>query len=243
MRAGSFRTAPPPPPPGLARADRDEGVRPGPTSESSRPASPGELSTENEVLPGSPIFAPPAGKMMYPLVRELAEGKVPVTVAAGSQDRPATLPLPEGRQRAGHRHRVGRGAPDGHDLRRTPRDPEFAPVLTARPRAGSRSVTHRVAGLCGERLVVGVRQAQEPEELQARHPSARRSRPSGLHRLRAQPALADRHHRALDGRRQALPLRGEGRVLEPDRRLLDRLPNAGPPARGVGARQRGRSPR
>ena len=35
-------------------------------------------------------------------------------------------------------------------------------------------------------------------------------------------ALAHRHHRAPHRRRQAVPVRGEGRLLRPDRGLLDR---------------------
>ena len=40
-------------------------------------------------------------------------------------------------------------------------------------------------------------------------------------------APAHRHHRAPHGPRQALPVRGQGRVLGPDRGLLDRLPHEG----------------
>ena len=38
-------------------------------------------------------------------------------------------------------------------------------------------------------------------------------------------AVADRHHRAPHRRGQALPLRDQGRLLQPDRRLLDRRPD------------------
>ena len=40
-----------------------------------------------------------------------------------------------------------------------------------------------------------------------------------------EPAVADRHHRAPHRRGQALPLRDQGRLLQPDRRLLDRRPD------------------
>ena len=39
----------------------------------------------------------------------------------------------------------------------------------------------------------------------------------------AEPAVAGRHHRAPHRRGQALPLRDQGRLLQPDRRLLHRL--------------------
>ena len=48
-------------------------------------------------------------------------------------------------------------------------------------------------------------------------PPASSPRPAG-------PDLADRHHRAPDRRRQAVSLRDQGRVLRPDRRLLDETP-------------------
>ena len=41
----------------------------------------------------------------------------------------------------------------------------------------------------------------------------------------AGPDLADRHHRAPHRRGQALPVRDQGRVLQPDRRLLDGRPD------------------
>ena len=55
----------------------------------------------------------------------------------------------------------------------------------------------------------------------------------------AEPVLADRHHRAPHRRGQALPLRDQGRVLQQDRRLLDRLPDEGVVGGGRAA-QRGR---
>ena len=47
----------------------------------------------------------------------------------------------------------------------------------------------------------------------------------------AEPAVAHRHHRTPHRRRQALPLRDQGRVLQPDRRLLHRLTDEVPPGR------------
>ncbi len=72
----------------LAKADREDGIRPGPTSaelednralrrqvrllrSGQRGAAPGG---------GVSVAGEPAGKMMYPLVRELAEDGIPVTV-------------------------------------------------------------------------------------------------------------------------------------------------------------------
>lgn len=67
---------------------------------------------------------------------------------------------------------------------------------------------------------------------QGRPACTRRSRQERLHRARPQRAVADRHHRALDGRGQAVPVRDQGRLLGPDRRVLDRLENEVPPGRG-----------
>jgi len=51
--------------------------------------------------------------------------------------------------------------------------------------------------------------------------------------------LAGRHHRAQNRRGQALPLRDQGRVLEPDRRLLHRLADEVTPGRhSAGERRR-----
>src|SRR5205085_7844843 len=41
-----------------------------------------------------------------------------------------------------------------------------------------------------------------------------------------------RHHRAPDGRGQALPVRGQGHILRADRRLLDGLKDEGLACRG-----------
>ena len=61
--------------------------------------------------------------------------------------------------------------------------------------------------------------------------------PPRVHRNRAERAVAGRHHRALDRGRQALRLRDQGRLLQPHRRLLDRLTDE------VAARRRCAEPR
>ena len=86
-----------------------------------------------------------------------------------------------------------------------------------------------------------VRQEARQERQEARAAGPRRPGRARLHRRRPEPAVAGRHHRAPDRRGQALPLRDQGRLLQPDRRLLDRLTDE-VPARRRGAGQRRRPP-
>ena len=53
-------------------------------------------------------------------------------------------------------------------------------------------------------------------------PGARRPCSQGLHRRGPEPVVADGLDRASDGRRKAVPLRDQGRLVQPDRRLLHR---------------------
>gem|GEM_PF-6015794 len=52
-----------------------------------------------------------------------------------------------------------------------------------------------------------------------------------MHRPSTGPVVADRHHRAPDHRRQAVAVRGQGRLHQPDRRLLHGRPHDRPPRR------------
>ena len=54
-------------------------------------------------------------------------------------------------------------------------------------------------------------------------PSTRRAHPPRVQRHGPQPDLADRHHRAPHWGGQAVPVRGQGPLLEQDRGLLHRL--------------------
>ena len=60
-----------------------------------------------------------------------------------------------------------------------------------------------------------------PQARQGRNTGPRRPGPPRLHSAGPEPALADRPDGAPHRRGQALPLRDQGRVVEPNRRLLD----------------------
>lgn len=66
--------------------------------------------------------------------------------------------------------------------------------------------------------------------------------PACVRSERAQRAVVNRHHGAQDRRGQALPLRGQGRLFRPHRRLLDRLADEVPAGR-PGTRERRRNAR
>lgn len=76
----------------------------------------------------------------------------------------------------------------------------------------------------GPRNLVGVLEEAWPEP-RTRAAGPRRPGRAGLHRHGPERDVADGHHRAPHRRRKALPLRGEGRLLRKDRRLLDGRPD------------------
>jgi len=102
-------------------------------------------------------------------------------------------------------------------------DPEFGHRMLAdeAARAGLVACDRTVADLLGQRLVVGVRQEARPGRQEGRPAGARRPRAAPVPRRRTQPAMAVGHHRAPDERGQDVSLRDQGRVLQPDRRVLD----------------------
>jgi hypothetical protein len=59
----------------------------------------------------------------------------------------------------------------------------------------------------------------------------RRPRRPAIHRRSTGPVVADRHHRAPDHRWQAVSVRDQGRLHQPDRRVLDGRPHDRPPRR------------
>ena len=190
---------------------------------------------------GVSVAGEPAGKMMYPLVRELAVDGIPVTVTCRVL-KIARQPYYRWLAEPGHRRRADRGLPGQRAVRRPPRRPGVRLPVPGRRgprrrRADGRA--DRVADLLGPRLVVGVREEARPQRQEARAAGPRRPGRARLHRRRPEPAVARRHHRALDRRGQALPLRDQGRLLQPDRRLLHRLTDE-VPARRRRARQRRR---
>jgi len=115
--------------------------------------------------------------------------------------------------------------------------------LTARPAAS------RTSGFsCAETSVgwrwrtrsCGVPRPTSPQD--AWPGGARQPRPARLHRACARPGLADRRHRAPDRRGQALLLRDQGPVQQPDRRLLHRCADDRPARRHRSAHGRGSPP-
>ena len=95
-----------------------------------------------------------------------------------------------------------------------------------------------VADLLGERLVERVRQEEARQGREGRAAGARRPRHRDFTADGPEPAVAGRHHRTSHGRGKALPLRDQGRVVQPDRRLLHRLTDEVPPGRrGPGQRR------
>ncbi len=181
---------------------------------------------------------------MYPLVRELAVDGIPVTVtcrvlkiARQPYYRWLADPVTDAEWIA--------GASGERAVRRPPRRPGVRLPVPGRrgprrrrrrwltgPRGGSARTT--AGGRCSARSAAATARSASP----ARRPTTTSSQ-RDFTAAGAERPVAGRHHRALDRRGQALPLRDQGRALQPDRRLLDRLPDEVPPRRRR-ARQRRR---
>ncbi len=192
-------------------------------------ADPAARAGERGPAPGGgvSVAGEPAGKMMYPLVRELAADGIPVTVTCRVL-KLARQPYYRWLAAPGHRRRAGRGA--------TSRTRCSTPTATTRSSATGSWPTRPATPASRWRDRTAWRICSDNGWWSAfgkKQGAARASKAGppvhddlvqpGLHRRRAEPAVADRHHRAPDRRGQALPLRDQGRVLQPDRRLLDRL--------------------
>ena len=164
----------------LAVADADEGRRAGPTSEEVSELRAAKrrirlLEQENEVLRRPRLSVPgePAPKMIYPLVRELADDGIPVTVTCRvlklvRQDYYRWLAAPVTARRA------RRGLSGQRPLRRPPRRSRVRVSLLGRRgqrRWLQRLRAHRVEGLLAKRLVVQLRQEEDQkEDGQGAHP-------------------------------------------------------------------------
>ena len=178
---------------------------------------------------------------MYPLVLDLAADGIPVTVTCRVlgfstqafykwKSNPVT-------QRDWDDAHLINAALDIHAD-----DPAFGYRFIADelPGRGIAAGENRVARLCSQERIWSVFAKKRGPEPQGRPTGARRPRRPAVHRCRAEPGLADRHHRTPHRRGQALPLRDQGRLLQPDRRLLHRLADEGL-AGGGGAAQRDRA--
>ena len=166
--------------------------------------------------------------MIYPLVRELAADGIPVAVtcrvlklARQPYYRWLADPVTDAE--------LGRGAPGQRAVRRPPRRPGVRlPVPRRRGprRRAADGRADRVADLLGQRLVVSVFGKKQARQARRKAGAAGPRRPG---RAASSPPPAPNQlwltdiTEHCDRRRQALPLRGQGRLLQPDRRLLDRL--------------------
>jgi hypothetical protein len=105
-------------------------------------------------------------------------------------------------------------------------DPEFGYRFLADEleTAGHELGERRVWRLCRDQALwsTTTRKGRQVRQRAARPRRSRRPRTTRLHRHCARPGVTDQHHRTPNLRREDLLLCGQGRVLEPDRRLLDR---------------------
>jgi putative transposase len=221
----------------LTQADRGDGVRSGPTTgeqaelREAKEADPVARAGERGPAPGRgvPVPGTAAGEMMYPLVRDLAGDGVPVTVSCRVvkiSRRPyyrwLDFPVTDAELDEAW---LANAIFDAHRD-----DPEFGfRFLADEVRAAGFEVSDRVVWrICrdmGWWSVFGKpRSARRPNG----HTGARRPRAPQVHRRRAQRDLGGGHHRAPHRRGQGLPLRDQGPVLEPDRRLGHRRAHEGP---------------
>ena len=101
-------------------------------------------------------------------------------------------------------------------------DPEFGyRYLVEEARDAGEPMAERTAWrICSDNGWWSVFGKEARQERQGRATGPRRSGRARLHRRCAKSVVAQRHHRTPHRRRQALPLCDQGRVLQPDRRLL-----------------------
>ena len=219
----------------LRRAEVDDGAKPGVTrSESCRAAGGAEADPaagagERGAAAGGgvSVAGEPAGKRLYPLVTELAADGVPVAVtcrvlklARQPYYRWLANPITD--------ERAGRGVSRERAVRRAPRRPRVRLPAPGRRGPRCRRGRWRTAPRGGSAVdngwwsAFGKTQAGNGARSRARRCTTI-SCAARVHRRRPEPALAHRHHGTQDRGGQALPLRDQGRVLQPDRRILDRL--------------------
>ena len=227
----------------MRQADVEDGAKPGVDPDESaelrepRSADPAAGAGERGPAPGGgvSVAGEPAGKRLYPLVSELAADGIPVAVtcrvlklARQPYYRWLASPVTDAE--------LDRGLPGQRAVRRPPRRPGVRlPVPRRRgPRRRRSAMASGPRGGSARTTAGGARSARSDaaRTARARAAGARRSASGGDFTAdRPEPAVADRHHRTPHRRGQALPLRDQGRVLQPDRRLLHRLADEVPPGR------------
>ena len=181
---------------GCSAADVEDGIKPGHDRgehaelREAKQADPAARAGERGPAPGGgvSVAGEPAGKMMYPLVRELAVDGIPVTVtcrvlkiARQPYYRWLASPVTDAELDEAYR------ANALFDAHRD--DPEFGYRFLAdeaREAGHGDGRADRVADLLGQRLVVGVRQeASAARTRKSRAAGPRRPRAPRLHRRRA----------------------------------------------------------
>ena len=175
-------------------------------------------AARRRICPGEP-----AGKMMFPLVRELAADGIPVTVTCRVLNLCLPAVLPMGRH-AGH----GRASSTKRGSR-TPSSTHTATTRSSdtgssRTRSASTITTCRT-GSCGgsAEITSGGRCSGNRSDTRAPSPAPRRTTTwsgGSSPRTPRTRSVARGSHGTLDRRRKALLLRDQRPVLQPDRRLV-----------------------
>jgi hypothetical protein len=168
--------------------------------------------------PTSPARPP---KMVFPLVVDLAADSIPVAVTCrvlgfSKQAFSRWRADPVSQRDWDDAQPVNAAVDVHHD------DPEFGYRFTTDELAGhgTTACRNRVNRLCTQRRIFSNHAGRARPQPNVGTAGPRRSGRAGVRRDHTEPVVADRHHRAPDRGRQALPVRGQGRLHQPDRRLL-----------------------
>ena len=158
---------------------------------------------------------------MFPLVVDLAADSIAVAVTCRVLGF-STQAFSQWHSRPRQPARLGRRAADQRRRRHPPRRPGVRlPIHHRHPRRPR----HHRQPQPRQPAVHEAADLQQPRPQARPQPNAgtagpRRSGRAGVHRDHTEPVVADRHHRAPDRGRQAVSVRGQGRLHQPDRRLL-----------------------
>jgi putative transposase len=159
--------------------------------------------------------------MMFPLVLDLAVDRIPVAVTCrvlgfSKQAFYQWKANPVSQRDWDDAHLINAAVDIHHD------DPEFGYrfITDELPGRGITASRNRVSRLCSQQRIYSVHANKRGQARRPGPPGPRRSRRPRLQRAGAEPAVADRHHRAPHRAGQALPVRDQGRVQQPDRWLL-----------------------
>ena len=213
----------------MRQADVDEGTKPGNSDQRLRGAAgtapPESLVGAGERSPapggGVSVAGESAGKRLYPLVNELAADGIPVAVtcrvlklARQPYYRWLANPVTDAELAEAYR------ANALFDAHRD--DPEFGyRFLADEARDAGEPMAERTAWrICADNGWWSAFGKKRGKNGKVGPPVHDDLVDRDFTADDAKPVVADRHHRAPHRRGQALPLRDQGRVLQPDRRLL-----------------------